>query len=137
MEVVTWGAIAGLCTVGGLVLKLWIDVYREIGVVKGTAAAAEQRAAAVEQDVIEQKKALVAVHNDVTMQNASFALYREQSAERNGEFITREMLGELERRLVADGRERFDLLTTQLSKLTERIDRLLARPDQPEPRRSR
>lgn len=137
-DLVTWAALCGVVGVGIALTRLWVSFYREIRDAKEDAATATHAAHVSKEAADETKRALAMMHNDLTMLNASFALYREQAAQKAGEFITRDMLRELEERIASSTRDKLEGLVDQVAGLTERFDRFLqsmVRLDSDTPRR--
>lgn len=121
-DVVTWGTLIAAVSLAVGLVRLRSESVEKM-------SKAEQAIDAIETNVTELKRAAAELHNRITMSDAGMGLYREQAAKDAREYITRDMMREVEGRLVESMREMKKELGDDMKALTQRIDRVLQPQD--------
>lgn len=124
-SIIPW---VGLCAAGGFILtliKFWLSFNDRILVVGKDS---DKKIDALRE---EREQAGHSISAQIGAMQGSFALYREQMAREQRDFITQEMMREFERRIERSTKESTDRIFDAIKDLTNRVNRVIE--DRPRP----
>jgi len=122
MEPAVIGAISGLVVAGLAVLGFWLNWSDRLARAQNKGEQAVRMAAEAQSEAREAQAEVRQANERVTAQAAQFALYREQAVR---EFVARETITEMEKRLVQSQAKTEQRLVDAIDGLTSRLDRII------------
>ena len=118
-SVITWASLAAAIGVGLTLLKFYNEFN---GLILASKKDADEKIDTLRS---EREQAGERINTQINLIQAAFSMYREQTAKDQREFVTREMVRDLEQRIERSMRESSDRSVEAIGKLTARLDRLI------------